>query len=299
MDNNAWLAHHGIKGQKWGHRQGPPYPLKESNHSTAERKAGWKSSLDGNSNNEESKPRHTSPAITPKKEEKKTKEVDPEKAAKRKALAKKIAVGMGVTLAVAAAGTAAYKGMKHLNSNPELMSKMIDQLTDNDVARSVADVGNTAKEFKSNVQKNADKARYNLEANARERARTARSEFDKAEAAYMNKHTRSKEQDEIADAMDYIRKYRNDKYNPINRSKAEDYAKKYGITEAITDEALKQRSDLHRKAAKNLMEQRNQMTEAYNKAYQNYANAAGANERNKRKRAKMQRIMQEALSEKR
>ncbi len=31
------LAHHGIKGQKWGERNGPPYPLKTSQKSSAEK----------------------------------------------------------------------------------------------------------------------------------------------------------------------------------------------------------------------------------------------------------------------
>ncbi len=39
------LYHHGILGQKWGKKNGPPYPLDASNHSAAEKKAGWKKSL--------------------------------------------------------------------------------------------------------------------------------------------------------------------------------------------------------------------------------------------------------------
>jgi len=39
------LYHHGIKGQKWGHMNGPPYPLGASDHSASEKKAGWRSSL--------------------------------------------------------------------------------------------------------------------------------------------------------------------------------------------------------------------------------------------------------------
>lgn len=35
------LEHHGIKGQKWGVRNGPPYPLKEGSHSSGEKKAGF------------------------------------------------------------------------------------------------------------------------------------------------------------------------------------------------------------------------------------------------------------------
>lgn len=48
--NNDWrdyLAHHGILGQKWGTRNGPPYPLDGSDHSVSEKKAGWRKSLGG------------------------------------------------------------------------------------------------------------------------------------------------------------------------------------------------------------------------------------------------------------
>ena len=42
----VYLAHHGVKGQKWGDRNGPPYPLDAEDHSASEKKAGWKKSLD-------------------------------------------------------------------------------------------------------------------------------------------------------------------------------------------------------------------------------------------------------------
>ncbi len=44
------LYHHGILGQKWGRMNGPPYPLDSSNHSAAEKKAGWRKSLSENKN---------------------------------------------------------------------------------------------------------------------------------------------------------------------------------------------------------------------------------------------------------
>ena len=37
--SELYIAHHGILGQKWGKRNGPPYPLSPSDHSAAEKKA--------------------------------------------------------------------------------------------------------------------------------------------------------------------------------------------------------------------------------------------------------------------
>lgn len=59
------LYHHGIRGQKWGVRNGPPYPLKAGNHSASERKAGWRKSLDSQSNNNSVKTSRSGQASPP------------------------------------------------------------------------------------------------------------------------------------------------------------------------------------------------------------------------------------------
>lgn len=47
IGNPNELFHHGVLGQKWGTRNGPPYPLKPGQHSASEKKAGWQKSLSG------------------------------------------------------------------------------------------------------------------------------------------------------------------------------------------------------------------------------------------------------------
>lgn len=42
MEHN-YLIHHGILGQKWGKKNGPPYPIAPGDHSAAEKKAARKS----------------------------------------------------------------------------------------------------------------------------------------------------------------------------------------------------------------------------------------------------------------
>ena len=47
-----YLMHHGILGQKYGVRNGPPYPLDAKDHSASEKKAGYKKSIGGGRNEE-------------------------------------------------------------------------------------------------------------------------------------------------------------------------------------------------------------------------------------------------------
>lgn len=48
--NSEYLKHHGILGQKWGRKMGPPYPLDAGDHSATEKKEGYKKSLGGGRN---------------------------------------------------------------------------------------------------------------------------------------------------------------------------------------------------------------------------------------------------------
>lgn len=59
-----YIAHHGILGQKWGDKNGPPYPLGSGDHSSAEKKAAsaagikvGKNSGKGDINNVKNKPK--------------------------------------------------------------------------------------------------------------------------------------------------------------------------------------------------------------------------------------------------
>lgn len=48
---DTYLQHHGIKGQRWGQKNGPPYPLAYEDHSASEKKEKWYYSLNKNTNN--------------------------------------------------------------------------------------------------------------------------------------------------------------------------------------------------------------------------------------------------------
>lgn len=47
---DMFLRHHGIKGQQWGTKNGPPYPIAPENHSKKEKKENWQYSLNRNTN---------------------------------------------------------------------------------------------------------------------------------------------------------------------------------------------------------------------------------------------------------
>ena len=52
--DEQYLSHHGILGQRWGKRNGPPYPLGAEDHSAREKKEHWRRSLSKDSPAKES-----------------------------------------------------------------------------------------------------------------------------------------------------------------------------------------------------------------------------------------------------
>ena len=56
VPTNSDLSHHGILGQKWGKRNGPPYPLNSGAHSASEKKAGYQKSIKGSGGTNKGEP---------------------------------------------------------------------------------------------------------------------------------------------------------------------------------------------------------------------------------------------------
>lgn len=129
----TYLCHHGILGQKWGKKNGPPYPLDASDHSKSEQRAGWKKSL---SESGRSGGRKSYTGLT---------------SGQKRA----ILIGAGV----AAAGIAAYGAYKCgaldgsiINSGKEAINSSSDEWTrklQDMLKQQYSDLNNTAKDGKS------------------------------------------------------------------------------------------------------------------------------------------------------
>ena len=108
VDKPLDLMHHGIRGQKWGEKNGPPYPLDYQSHSSAEKKENPKLSIDGN----------------------------PDTGKKRKGLNKETLAKIGkaalITAGVVAVGAVAYSALESgkfdeiLGGGREFVADMID-----------------------------------------------------------------------------------------------------------------------------------------------------------------------------
>lgn len=116
------LYHHGVMGQKWGKRNGPPYPLKPEAHSDREKKFGYKKSI-GGGRNEASYEKNRKKVNRVEKKTANTqgsaREVPSEKKGlsdEQKKTLKKIAVGTAIVAGAALTAYAAYKYSPQIKS---------------------------------------------------------------------------------------------------------------------------------------------------------------------------------------
>lgn len=108
--NGEELYHHGVKGMKWGVKNGPPYPLGVGDHNAREKKAGWRKSLNATSN---------------KKDRSNKKRMSED--TKRKL--KKAAIIAGVSVGLIAGGYLAYKMHGRIDTRKvEQFNDTVDQL---------------------------------------------------------------------------------------------------------------------------------------------------------------------------
>lgn len=121
------LYHHGIKGQKWGDKNGPPYPLDEEDHSVREKRAAKSHEL---SKSEKSAARayRRNSGFT---------KSDAEVMARRQAMAKKIAIGVAVGALAAGTTYVVVKSAKDPNKDftilPGTKIQRITPFNDNSV----------------------------------------------------------------------------------------------------------------------------------------------------------------------
>lgn len=135
MSTYGYLAHHGINGQKWGVRNGPPYPLKPGMHSAAERKKNNNRYSQGVKQNRGGSSSKSGSSYSGSRERTKEEELALlEKREKAKKIMKGVAIGAGVTAATAAiatlavGGAATYAGIKTMKKNPETTKAILSNI---------------------------------------------------------------------------------------------------------------------------------------------------------------------------
>lgn len=107
------LYHHGIKGQRWGRRNGPPYPLSPQTHAAVVRSAGR-----GNYGGRTRPVAQRRGRVGGLSEEE-------ARRAKRKKIIRNVAIGAGTAAALAGAGYLAYRNRDKLGSMARNAKKSI------------------------------------------------------------------------------------------------------------------------------------------------------------------------------
>lgn len=152
MPNYGYLAHHGIEGQKWGKRNGPPYPLDPEDHSAAEKKAnhgvysqGVKQDRSGDGSPDSARKSQEVP--DPDILNDKKKEIDK----------KKLLIGAGIAAGVlAVVGTATVGGIYYANNKEAVDSalknagdKVVEKLSSSKLGSSIVNDINDIKNDKA------------------------------------------------------------------------------------------------------------------------------------------------------
>lgn len=111
------LYHHGVAGQKWGKKNGPPYPLAASAHSASEKKARWRKSLNsGGASAKRTKSARSKNKSVVDALKRKFDSITPEQKAKAKKIVKTALIVAGAIAVTALAGYGAYHGVKALKA---------------------------------------------------------------------------------------------------------------------------------------------------------------------------------------
>lgn len=114
LDNDLYLAHFGILGMHWGKKNGPPYPLDSSDHSTSEKRAAKSAGVSVGSDSGKGSIENVKSSG---------------KSTGRKGLSdtqKKVLIGAGITVASLALAYGGYKLAQHYGVDKVVKNKIKD-----------------------------------------------------------------------------------------------------------------------------------------------------------------------------
>ena len=132
IEYSPYLAHHGILGQKWGKQNGPPYPLGASDHSAAEKKAGWSDSLQ--SSKKQAKKTTSKETKVHKSIRQRIHDMTPEQKAKAKKIAKRALIVAGAIAITAVSAQVGFEIWKKITTDKLIeLGRKHDSLLKNDL----------------------------------------------------------------------------------------------------------------------------------------------------------------------
>lgn len=129
-DSNDYLSHHGIQGQKWGKKNGPPYPLSAGDHSASEKKAGWRDSLKSSESKNTSKKSASKGTSSKSNKVHKTlkqriQDMTPEQKAKVKKIAKRVLIVAGAVAVTAVSAQVGFEIWKKITTDKLIKAEQL------------------------------------------------------------------------------------------------------------------------------------------------------------------------------